>query len=192
MPGPDLIEGYLAELAARLPAPIVAELADGLHEAYEFHRRRGLGTEEAARASVAEFGAPATVVSAFVAANPARRTSRALLLTGPIVGATWASVLILRRTWQLPVTDSARVVLATMVLTGVGLLAAAAFGPRYRAAGRSAAAGCLVVLAVDVSMLGYVISTGLLTAWPVLLAAALSTTRIAFTVSRLPQLLDGC
>jgi lipopolysaccharide export LptBFGC system permease protein LptF len=78
------------------------------------------------------------------------------------------------------------------VLTAVVLLAAAAFGVRYRRAGRSAATACLIVLAVASSMLGYVASAGKLTTWPVLMAAALSTTRIGYTLSRLPHLLACC
>ena len=34
MPGPHLIDGYVAELAARLPAPIVTELADEIGRAH--------------------------------------------------------------------------------------------------------------------------------------------------------------
>lgn len=189
MSGPDLIEGYLRELAARLPAPIVDELRDGLLDTYEFHQGRGLSAEEAAGVSVSEFGAPEIVAGAFMAAHPARRVARTLLLTGPVVGGSWACVLIVRRAWDWPVPDVARVGLAVMVLAGVVALAGAAVGTRYRMAGRSAAVGCLVVLAVDVSMLGYVTSTGMLATWPALLAGVLSTSRIAFTASRLPRLL---
>jgi hypothetical protein len=102
MSGPDLIEGYLRELAARLPAPIVAELRDGLLDTYEFHHGRGLSAEEAARVSVSEFGAPEIVAGAFIAAHPARRVARTLLLTGPVVGGSWACVLIVRRAWTGP------------------------------------------------------------------------------------------
>ncbi len=59
MAGSGVIGEYLAALATRLPAPVVAELADGLHETYDGHRRRGLAAD-AARASVAEFGDPLT------------------------------------------------------------------------------------------------------------------------------------
>jgi hypothetical protein len=192
MPGPDLIDGYVAELAARLPAPIVTELADGLRETYDYHRRRGLSAEDAALASVAEFGDPATVVAAFVAANPARRAARSLLLTGPVVGGAWAVALLWRHAWDWPVTLGPRVGFGAAVLTAVVLLAAAAFGMGYRRAGRSAAAACLLVLAVDTSMIGYVTSAGFLTTWPVLLAAPLSATRIGFTLSRLRQVLACC
>jgi hypothetical protein len=192
MSGPDMIGGYVAELAARLPEPIVAELADGLRETCEYHRRRGLSAEDAARVAVAEFGDPATVLAAFVTASPARDAARSLLLAGPAVGGAWAVVLLWRPAWDWPVALAARVGFGAAVLTGVVLLAAAAFGARYRRAGRSAATACLVVLAVDTSMLGYVASAGMLTTWPVLVATALSTTRIGFTLSRLPRVLACC
>jgi hypothetical protein len=190
MPGPDLIDHYVAELAARLPAPIVTEVADGLRGTYDYHRRRGLSTEDAARVAVAEFGDPATVLAAFVAANPARGAARSLLLTGPVVGGAWAVVLLWRHAWDWPLALAPRV--GAAVLTGVVLLAAAALGMHYRQAGRSAATACLIMLAVDMGMIGYVTSAGFLTTWPVLLAAALSTTRIGFTLSRLPRVLACC
>lgn len=139
-----------------------------------------------------EFGEPANVLAAFVAANPARGAARSLLLTGPVVGGAWAVVLLWRHAWDWPVALAARVGFGAAVLTALVLLGAAAFGVRYRRAGRSAASACLVVLAVDTSMLGYVISAGILTTWPVLLAAALSTTRIGFTLCRLPRVLASC
>jgi hypothetical protein len=189
---PDMIDGYVAELAARLPEAIATELAEGLRETYDFHRRRGLSAEDAARVAAAEFGNPATVLAAFVTASPARGAARSLLLAGPVVGVAWAVVLLWRHAWDWPVALGARVGFGAAVLTGVALLAAAAFGVRYRRAGRSAATACLVVLAIDASMLSYVASAGILTTWPVLLAAALSTTRIGFTLSRLPRVLACC
>jgi hypothetical protein len=192
MPGPHLIDGYVAELAARLPAPIVTELADGLRETYAYHRRHGLNTEDAARVAVAEFGDPATVVGAFVTASPARGAARSLLLTGPVVGAAWAVVLLWRHAWDWPLALAARVGFGAAVLTGVVLLTAAALGMHYRQAGRTAATACLIMLAVDMGMIGYVISAGILTTWPVLLAAALSATRIGLTLSRLPRVLACC
>ena len=47
-PEPSVIRGYLAGLAARLPASVVEELADGLTETYRFHLSRGLASEAAA------------------------------------------------------------------------------------------------------------------------------------------------
>ena len=48
---PRLIRGYLDTLAARLPASVTDELADGLTETYQFHRSRGLAPEAAAMAA---------------------------------------------------------------------------------------------------------------------------------------------
>jgi hypothetical protein len=189
MARPGLIDAYLAQLAARLPAPIVAELADGLRETYLAHRRAGHPSQAAARLAVAEFGDPAAVIAAFVTANPGRRSARALLLTGPLIAAAWATVLLTRNAWDWPGPDWARAGFGTALLTGVSLLGFAVFAPHYRRAACSAAAACLVLLAVDATMLGYLAAVGLLTSWPVILAAPLSGIRGIFTLSRLPQLL---
>jgi hypothetical protein len=186
---PGLIEDYLSELASRLPAPIVAELADGLHATYLAHRRTGLTREDAAQDAVAEFGDPDTVIAAFVAINPARRVARALLLTGPVIGAAWATALLTLHAWDWPVSNWARAGFGAMLLTCVAMLAVAAFAHDYRRAVRSAAAACLTVLAIDATMLSYLAATGLLTGWPVLLAAPLSSTRGIFTLSKLPHML---
>jgi hypothetical protein len=186
---PSLIEDYLSELASWLPAPIVAELADGLRETYLAHRRAGLTREDAARRSVAEFGDPAAVIAEFVAINPARRAARALLLTGPLVGAAWATTLLILHAWDWPISNWARAGFGAMLLAGVAMLAVAAFAHDYRRAVRSAAAACLTVLAIDATMLSYLAAAGLLTGWPVLLAAPLSSTRGIFALTKLPQVL---
>ncbi|HYS38457.1 MAG TPA: hypothetical protein VEO01_22800 [Pseudonocardiaceae bacterium] len=189
MDEPRLIAAYLAELTGQLPATVVAELADGLRETFESHRGRGLSLEDAADAAVAEFGDATTIVAAFAAANPARDSARSLLLTGPVVGGACAAVLLAEHAWDWPVAIAARIGFGAAVITGVVLLAVAASGAHYRQAGRSAAAGCVVVLAIDLAMLSYVTSAGILTTWPVPAAAALSAARISFTLSRLPRTL---
>jgi hypothetical protein len=92
------IEGYLAEVAARLPGPprahagIVAELRSGLLDAVDAHRSVGLPPAEAALAAVREFGDPAQVAAGFgaeLAAGQARRVAVTLLATGPLVGLLW-------------------------------------------------------------------------------------------------------
>jgi hypothetical protein len=188
MARPGLIADYLGQLAARLPWPIVEELADGLHESYLAQRRAGRAPDEAAQHAVAEFGDPATVVAAFLVASPARRAARALLVTGPFVGAAWATVLLTLHAWNWPVPDWARAGFAAVLLSGVALVAVAAFADRHRRAARSAAAAGLAVLAIDLTMLGYVGAAGLLTSWPVVLAAPLSAGRSLFTLSRLPRI----
>jgi hypothetical protein len=92
------IEGYLAEVTARLPGPpraragIVAELRSGLLDAVDAHRSARMPPAEAALAAVREFGDPAEVAAGFraeLAASQARRVAVALLATGPPVGLLW-------------------------------------------------------------------------------------------------------
>jgi hypothetical protein len=111
-----------------------------------------------------------------------------LLLTGPVVGATWANALLALHAWDWPVPAWTRVGFGTALVAAAALLAVARFVPHYRRATRSAAAACLALLAVDATMLGYLGAAGLLTTWPVMLAASLSATRGIFTLSRLPPL----
>jgi hypothetical protein len=110
------IDGYLAELTARLPGParahvgIVAELRSGLLDATDGYRSAGLPPAQAALAAIREFGDPAQVAAGFraeIAASQARRVAVTLLATGPLVGLLWiatalASHLGIRpvRPWQ--------------------------------------------------------------------------------------------
>jgi hypothetical protein len=97
--GPELVvEGYLAEVRARLPgsaraqASIVAELRSGLLDATDAHRSAGLAPAQAALAAIGEFGAPAQIAGGFraeIAASQARRVAVTLLVTGPLVGLLW-------------------------------------------------------------------------------------------------------
>ena len=153
MSEPRLISDYVAVLAAQLPAPIVEELADGLAETYQSYLRQDLAPDLAAGSAVAEFGDPDVIVSAFARVNPARRGARRLLLTGPVVGGCWATVLITSRAWAWPVPLAARIVLGLALLTVIGLLAAAALGTRYRLAARAGIAGCLGVTMLDTIMI---------------------------------------
>jgi hypothetical protein len=113
----SLIQRYLVELAAKLPAPIVAELADGLHETYLAHCVVGLAEEDAARHAVAKFGNPDAIVAAFLATNPARHAARTLL-TGPRVGAAWATAVLALHAWDWPVWIWVRIGLGTVLITG--------------------------------------------------------------------------
>ncbi len=85
----DLIRGYLDELARRLPAGAVEELADGLEETYQHHRRRGLSATDAARSAIAEFGHPRRVTTAFAHQSAGHRTAIALLATAPVFALLW-------------------------------------------------------------------------------------------------------
>lgn len=88
--GPE-VEGYLAEVTARLPGPasahsgIVAELRSGLLDAADSHRCAGLPPAQAALAAIREFGDPSRVADGFraeIAASHARRVALVLLATG--------------------------------------------------------------------------------------------------------------
>jgi hypothetical protein len=97
------VDGYLTEVAARLPGParahggIVAELRSGLLDATDAHRSAGLPAAEAALAAIGEFGDPAQVAAGFraeLAAGQARRVAVALLVTGPLVGLLWIATAV--------------------------------------------------------------------------------------------------
>jgi hypothetical protein len=92
------VEGYLAEVIARLPGParvpagLVAELRSGLLDAADAYRSAGLPPAQAALAAIREFGDPAQVAAGFtaeIAASQARRVAVTLLVTGPLVGLLW-------------------------------------------------------------------------------------------------------
>jgi hypothetical protein len=134
--GDPLIEGYLAQVARRLPAgrrrraTILDELRDGLYEAVD---RSGRTPAEAVR----EFGAPRAVAGAFageLATVRARRTVWAYLGTGPLVGVWWLLTFVPRpwaagpgAVWTaIPILP----LIAVAALTAVSTLAAT--GPATR------------------------------------------------------------
>lgn len=137
---PAGLEAYVAELAGALRGPrgrrtsIVAEVHDGLVEAVDGYRDRGLSEERAVAAAIAEFGPATALADGFrdeLAAVQARRTIAALLLTGPLVGIWWLLLLApdaLRaptRVWSaipmLPVIAAAAV-LGMLVIATTGRL----------------------------------------------------------------------
>jgi hypothetical protein len=96
--GTSLLSGYLGNLASALPGPrsarsaIVTEIEDGLMEAVSDYEARGMRNEDAVRAAIGEFGAPARVAEAFrpeFVAKRARSTAVALVASGPLVGTAW-------------------------------------------------------------------------------------------------------
>jgi hypothetical protein len=181
--GHPLIDEYLATLARRLPADTVAELADGLTETYERHRAEGLDPDPAAVAALAEFGTHEAVLAAFVRDAPGRRLARALLVTGPLVGLCWATVVL--RAGAVPVP--LRVGFGTALVAVVATLAYAATGRRYRS--RIGAAGGLGLVALDATALALVVAAAVPYTWPLALAVAASLTRIALTTRYLPRVL---
>jgi hypothetical protein len=186
---PRLISGYLAALAAELPAQVVEELADGLDETFRHHLGRGLGADNAARAAVAEFGDYQLIVAAFTRASRARAAARNLMLTGPVAGACWATALITGRAWDWPIPFVVRALFGLALVIVIGLLAAAVSGRRYRPVRRAAAVGCAGTLAVDAALVGTILAVGPALIWPLALAVAVSTTRISFGTWNLRQVL---
>ena len=190
MSEPRVIRDYLAVLSAQLPASIVDELADGLAETHQSYLRQGLAPDAAAESAVAEFGEPPVIVAGFVRVNPARRAARRLLATGPAVGACWAAALITGRAWAWPVPLPARVLPGLALITIIGLLAAAALGPRYRLAARAGAAGCIAITVLDIVMItGVALATPAVT-WVTIGAMAASTTRITVNALTVRPLLS--
>jgi len=191
MPVPRLISDYLAELSADLPGRIVEELADGLDETYHGYLGQGLAPDAAARAAVEEFGEPRVIVDAFTDASHSRKTARRLLAAGPGVGMCWAVVLITARAWQWPVPVAARVLFGVSLITVIGLLAAAAFGRRYRLVRRAATAACVGTAVLDAMMIGTALAAAPVLVWPVTAAVALSAGRSAFALRNVPHTLTG-
>ena len=102
-PAGQLVEDYLAEVAARLPGPararagIIAELRAGLLDAADARRADGLPAAAADAGAVAEFGDPRQVAAAFrpgLALSQARRVALTLLATGPLIGLLWAATAV--------------------------------------------------------------------------------------------------
>ncbi len=191
MSGPGLIDGYLAELSADLPARIVEELADGLDETCRRYLGRGLAQDAAARAAVAEFREPRVIMAAFTDASRGRRTARRLLAVGPGVGTYWAIVLITARAWQWPVPMVARVLFGVLLIAVIGFLVAAALGRHYRPVCRAAATGCVGTAIVDAAVTGAVLLTAPALAWPVAVAVALSADRSTFALRNFHHALTG-
>jgi len=72
-----------------------------------------------------------------------------------------------------------------------GLLAAAAFGTRYRSIRRAGTAGCTGVTMLDTAMVLTTVTAIPSAAWPVILAVAASATRLTFTVRTLRPVIKG-
>jgi hypothetical protein len=81
--------------------------------------------------------------------------------------------------------------LGLALVTVVGLLAAAAFGRRYRSVGRAGAAGCVGVTALDVTMLIAMPLAVPALAWPVMVGLIASMVRLVVSVRFLRAILVG-
>lgn len=115
----QLINAYRAELARRLPPDIVDELADGLDDAFEHHLNTGLDPTKAAVAATREFGHPDHIAAEFARQSPQRRTALALLATGPVFAALWASSLITAHAWTWAIPTGAALTYGAALLTVV-------------------------------------------------------------------------
>ncbi|MGE5285705.1 MAG: permease prefix domain 1-containing protein [Micromonosporaceae bacterium] len=185
----ELIDDYVRDLRAALPADVVNELADGLLETYDEFRVSGLTPGEAERAALADFGASSDVVAAFDAITPCRGTARALLASGPLLGGCWALALLTSHVgrWHIPIP--ARLAFASLLLSVVVLLAMASRASYLHTRRKAALAGTGGVLLLDASA---VIATSALApapAWPLMLAASASLTRICFITPALRRML---
>jgi hypothetical protein len=186
MAAPRLISAYLDTLRSRLPADIVAELADGLTETYEHHRGQGLEAEAAAQAAISEFGTPEQLTAAFAHEAPGRQLARRLLTTGPLVGTCWAIALITTRAWQTMPT-AVHAALPLTLLAIIGLLTVAWRGP-YRGIKAAALTAGTGVILLDSTALALLVTLSQTLTWPLMLAATTSFCRIALTLRALPHL----
>ena len=112
-PDPDVIGGYLAELSAQLPAPIVAELADGLDQTHRRYLGPGLSADAAADAAVSEFGEAA---GCHRPRSPAPRPCPPRRPQAPGHRPArrppcWGTALIIDRAWTWPVPVGGLIVL---------------------------------------------------------------------------------
>jgi hypothetical protein len=185
MTQPRQITGYLSALATQLPAPVVAELADGLGETHQRYLRQGLDPDDAARAAVREFGEPSLVIAGFAEVSPARRVARRLMCTGPLVGACWGTALITGRAWTWPVQPAAVFLAGLVLLASIGLIVSAVAGPGYRSVVRAGLAGCLGVIALDAFLVIAVPLTAPTVTWITSLALSASLTRLMFSARSL-------
>ena len=177
-----LITGYLTGLRRSLPAPVADEAADGLIETYEQHLAAGAGDQQAARAALADFGDLAIVVGEYTRQAPGRRAARLLLATGPVVGTCWAAALVSSRAWTWPLAFGAALLLAVLLL-----LAAATSRHGYQRT-RLAIIASPVIIALDATAVAIALTAAPALTPALLIAMALSLSRIAVTTQALHRL----
>ena len=184
-----LIGEYLDDLARRLPADAVDELADGLTETYRHHLSSGLDTDRAAAAAIAEFGEADVVLAAFVRQSPGRRVALGLLYSGPTVGVCWAAALVAGHAWTWPVPAALKAMVGAVLLAVVCCLVTAATSRRSYRRTRVSALGGLGMIVLDSTVLTTVLLAGAPLVWPMLLAVPASATRLALTTRATARLL---
>jgi hypothetical protein len=198
------LEDYIDELARGLPVSrrvrtaILSEVGDGLADSVEKHQAEGATPDQAATATIEEFGSPRTLATQFatqLAGVTAHRVGFALVGTGPVVGLVWLAAFIAHGdglgwrgdlTAMLSTIPTYIVVLALVVpaalLATAGAGTAARWmpvGPRLAAAAASfAAVGCV---AGDATLItGLIISTmrGIDVSWLAAVAVLVSGVRL--------------
>jgi MFS family permease len=188
VPGHALIGSYLSGLRRRLPAGLADEVSDGLLEAYQYHLARGQGADEAARAAVTDTGDLAQVVGEFTRQSPGRRTARALLAIGPVVGACWVAALVTTHAWAWPVPAAARLGFGAALLATIAVLAIAATSRRsYRRTRLTVLAGPGLII-LDATLITAALLAAPALSWPLAAAIAASLTRITLTLTALPRI----
>lgn len=206
---PGRFSAYVAEFAVALDGPrrrraaIVAEVLDGLGEAADRHRARGVNNQHAIAAAIEEFGPPAALAEGFsheLATARARQTVSVLLFTGPLVGIWWLLLLVPTPWQQDPIQIWAAIpvlpLVAAAVLFGIALIASTGSLTRWLpetaptralAASTTLGLGCIAIdLAALITLAGHAIS-GQPAQPPTLAAAAVaaSIARIAYTTRTL-------
>ena len=121
------------------------------------HRATGLPPADAARATIADFGAPEEIVRAYITHSPGRRLAVTLLRTGPLVGLCWGTSLIAARFWTWPAPTAAVAGFWLTLLAVVAVLMAAATGDNYRRT-RLGTVGGLALVVLDTTMLAAVVT----------------------------------
>jgi hypothetical protein len=199
---PPPVAEYLRELETLIPGRLhgrdsaLAELADGLRDAAEHYRSRGMDPDAAAARAVLDCGSTPLIASEFatvLAAGHARRTALVLLATGPVVGVLWLMTLVPGRTpdallMRYPVLGmlvfaSVTCALLTMLTTG----SAIRWLPQIHLAPcRMAAAACAAAATGDLLLLFVAARSALgpasSVAWmPGLMACAASLVRLTLT-----------
>jgi hypothetical protein len=191
MPYHPLIDAYLAELARRLPADAVDELAGGLADTYAHHLARGLDQDAAAASATAEFGGLDQVVAAFVRQAPGRRTALALLASGPVIGTCWGTTLAVGHAWTWPIPTTARLVFGSALLAVVAALAVAATSRRSYTRTRITATASISLMALDTVMVAVALLAAPALVWPMALAIPASLVRVGLIARSLPRVLAG-
>lgn len=186
-----LIDEQLAALHRRgLPMATIDELADGLIQTYDQRLQDGLEPDRAATTAIAEFGTLEEISEAFGRHSPGHRAAVALLTTGPMVGVCWAASFIAGQAWTWPHAGLAGLILATGLLLTVALLETARLSYRnYPQTKAASLIGSISVLGFDTALLATITVAAPVFVWPMVLAAAGSIARIAFTVRVIPAIL---